>query len=52
MDGWLEDTTKVRKIKDLPVNAKKYIKMIEDYCKVPVNYVGVGPERESLAIRD
>ncbi len=52
MDGWMEDTTKVRKIDDLPINAKKYIKMIEDYCGVPVNYVGVGPERESLAVRD
>jgi adenylosuccinate synthase len=52
MDGWMQDTTKIRRIVDLPANAKKYIKLIEDYSGVKVNYVGVGPDRESLAIKD
>lgn len=49
MDGWLCDTTKIRKIEDLPLNAKKYIAKIEDYCGVKVRYVGVGPDRDSIA---
>ncbi len=31
--------------------AKKYIKFIEDYLKVPVTMLGVGPNREDLIIR-
>jgi adenylosuccinate synthase len=47
--GWLCDTTKIRKISELPENALNYIRLIEDTVKVPVKYVGVGPEREQLA---
>lgn len=31
--------------------AKKYIKFIEDYLKVPVTMLGVGPNRENLILR-
>lgn len=47
--GWMSDTTKIRKISDLPANAKAYIKLIEEYTGVPVNYVGIGPERDQIA---
>lgn len=49
--GWLCDTTKIRKIEDLPKQAKDYIKLIEEVTGIPVNYVGIGPEREQLAVR-
>ena len=49
MEGWTCDTTKIRRLEDLPANAKKYIKKIEDYCGVKVGYVGVGPDRDSIA---
>lgn len=50
ISGWQADTTKIRKIADLPENAKAYIKLIEEVTGIPVKYVGVGPEREQLAI--
>lgn len=47
--GWQEDTSAARKISDLPENAQKYVKFIESYLGVPVNWVGVGIEREAMA---
>jgi len=49
LPGWKEDTSKARKIKDLPNNAQDYIKFIEKYLGVPVKWVGVGVEREAMA---
>jgi adenylosuccinate synthase len=50
LPGWMCDTTGIRKIADLPENAKAYLKLIEEVSGVPVKYVGVGPNRENLAI--
>ncbi|MCF7836359.1 adenylosuccinate synthase [Candidatus Gracilibacteria bacterium] len=49
LPGWQTDTSAVKNISELPENAKAYIKFIEDYLKVPVNWVGVGVEREAMA---
>ena len=51
LPGWMSDTTKFRRLEDLPENAKKYIKTIEDLVGTTIAYVGVGPNREDLAIR-
>lgn len=51
LPGWLCDTTGIRRLEDLPENAKKYIKTIEDLVGTTIAYVGVGPNREDLAIR-
>lgn len=48
LPGWQEDITKITEFNDLPVNAKKYIKFIEDFVGVPVEWVGTGPGRESM----
>lgn len=48
--GWKSDTTKIRAINELPDDAKAYIKFIEDFTGIPVKYVGIGPERDQLAI--
>jgi adenylosuccinate synthase len=45
--GWKEDISKVRSFEELPVNAKNYVKMIEDEVGVPVKWIGVGPERDA-----
>ncbi len=50
-EGWKCDTTKIRKMKDLPKLAQEYIQAVEDFVGVPIKYVGVGPEREELAIK-
>ncbi|MGL4605980.1 MAG: adenylosuccinate synthase [Eubacteriaceae bacterium] len=50
LPGWMSDTTGIRKIEELPENAKKYLNKIEELVGTKVAYVGVGPNREDLAI--
>jgi len=44
-DGWMSKTSDIKIYKDLPENAKKYIKRIESLLDVPVSIVSVGPDR-------
>ncbi len=46
MDGWRTDISSCRRIEDLPENAYKYIKYIEESVDCPIRYISVGPERE------
>lgn len=45
LPGWDGDLSDVRKFTDLPKNAQNYLKFIEKFVGVPVNYIGVGPLR-------
>lgn len=45
--GWSEDITKIRKFEKLPKNCQKYVEFIEDFLKIKVKIVSVGPEREA-----
>ncbi|CAH6723631.1 adenylosuccinate synthetase [[Candida] jaroonii] len=48
LPGWNEDITKIKNFDDLPENAKKYLKFIEDFVNVPIKWVGTGPGRDSM----
>ncbi|KAK7679301.1 hypothetical protein QCA50_017688 [Cerrena zonata] len=48
LPGWEQDISKIKDYKDLPQNAKDYLKYIEDFVNVPVQWVGVGPARDSM----
>lgn len=48
LPGWKQDITQVKTYDDLPENAKNYLKFIEDYVGVPIQWVGTGPARESM----
>jgi adenylosuccinate synthase len=48
VEGWKQSTKKITKYEDLPIQAKKYIKLIEEHLDVPVKWIGVGPGRESM----
>ncbi|MBW2099473.1 MAG: adenylosuccinate synthase [Deltaproteobacteria bacterium] len=51
--GWTEDISSVRSIENLPQNAKKYLKRIEELCDVPIDIVSVGPQRdETIVVRN
>lgn len=52
LPGWDQDITKIKSYADLPENAKKYLKYIEDFVGVPVEWVGTGPSRESMLHRE
>eukprot|EP00056_Hartaetosiga_gracilis_P003556 m.64720 g.64720 ORF g.64720 m.64720 type:complete len:450 (+) comp11502_c4_seq1:62-1411(+) len=47
MPGWKTSIEAVRKFEDLPENAQKYVKKIEELCGVPVRWIGVGPNRDA-----
>ena len=46
--GWEQDITSIKEYEDLPENAKAYLKFIEEYLNVPIQWVGTGPARESM----
>ncbi len=48
VDGWEEDLSDIRSFIKLPKNAKAYINFIEKFTKVPVKFIGVGPERSQV----
>jgi len=52
MPGWKTSISSIRKFDDLPENAQKYIKKIEELLGIPMRWVGVGPERDSMILRD
>jgi len=49
MPGWDEPIGGVRRIGDLPANARSYVARIEDLMGVPIELVSVGRERSELA---
>jgi adenylosuccinate synthase len=51
VDGWKGTTTAgARKFADLPANAVKYIKLIEELVGIPVDSVSTSPEREDTIL--
>jgi len=50
ISGWREEIDGVRNLEDLPVQARDYIKRIEDITGVPACIVSVGPGREQTLL--
>ncbi len=50
MSGWDEDIRQIRCFDDLPVQARDYIKRIEDFTETPACIVSVGPGREETLL--
>jgi adenylosuccinate synthase len=50
LPGWQEDISGIREFKDLPENARLYLKRIEDLTETPIDIVSVGPGREETII--
>ena len=48
--GWKEDISHITEYKNLPDEAKNYIKTIEKTIEVPVKWISVGPKREQMII--
>ena len=52
LEGWNQDISGVRKWEDLPQSARDYVTFIENAVGCPIKYVSVGPERESIIIKE
>ena len=49
--GWNQDLTGCRKEEDLPETFKEYIRFMENYLKVPIKIISLGPDREATIER-
>ena len=53
LDGWKEDISNAKNLADLPVNAQKYVKFLEEISGAQISAIGVGPGRDqTIAVRD
>lgn len=52
LEGWQSDISDVRKWEDLPLQARRYVEFIENQIGCPVRYISVGPERDSIIVRE
>jgi adenylosuccinate synthase len=50
MPGWTENITAARSLSDLPENARRYVKRLEELVGVPVGILSTGPGREQTMI--
>ncbi|HEY2640962.1 MAG TPA: adenylosuccinate synthase [Streptosporangiaceae bacterium] len=46
LDGWWEDISGAKDFGDLPPNARRYVRAVEDMIGAPISAVGVGPRRD------
>ncbi|MBW2155245.1 MAG: adenylosuccinate synthase [Deltaproteobacteria bacterium] len=50
LPGWPEDISGLRKLENLPKNARRYLDRIEELLEIPIDIVSVGPGREETII--
>ena len=48
--GWKSKTQGIRNFKDLPDNAKKYIRALEDFIEARISSISTSPEREDTIL--
>jgi adenylosuccinate synthase len=46
LSGWKQEITDIRKIEELPANARGYLDRLSELVGRPVEVVSVGPDRE------
>jgi adenylosuccinate synthase len=51
MDGWMTGTSETREYSRLPLEARRYIKRLEEICNCPAQIISVGPKREQTIVR-
>lgn len=49
--GWNQDLTGCRREDELPETFKEYIRFMENYLKVPIKIISLGPDREATIER-
>lgn len=50
MPGWMSDTTGCTSYAELPDQAKAYLQRLSDLCDTPIQFVGVGPDRDQTLV--
>lgn len=52
MPGWKTDISKISTYSDLPEKCREYVEFIETFLGVKIGWIGVGPARDSMIVRD
>ena len=50
LNGWLQNTKGIKKWKDLPKNAQRYVNFIKNYCGVRISSISTSPKREDTIL--
>jgi adenylosuccinate synthase len=48
LPGWQSSITEITNVTALPENCQQYLKFIQSFLDVPIEWIGVGPRRESM----
>ena len=48
LPGWKAEIKSARTLSDLPEKCRAYVKFIEEFLGVRIEWIGVGPGRESM----
>lgn len=51
-EGWQTSTTHIKTYGELPAQARTYIEFIEKFCGVSVAWIGTGPSRDDMILRN
>lgn len=51
LPGWCEDISKIRKLEELPTNARSYVERIEDLTNTKVGLISIGSDRDDTIFR-
>lgn len=51
LTGWKSDISNIKFYRDLPAECKKYIKFIEQYLKIEIKSISIGPDRDQTLIK-
>jgi adenylosuccinate synthase len=50
LPGWKRNTNGISRFEELPVNAQKYVRRLEELAGVPVDIISTGPERDHTIV--
>jgi len=50
MPGWSESTVGAQSLEELPVNARNYIKRLEELMATPIDIISTGPDRVQTVV--
>ena len=51
MPGWSESTVGLTRYEELPQAARNYLERIEAICRVPIDLISTGPDRDQTIVR-
>ena len=53
LPGWMDSTVGVQRYKELPANARAYLRRMEELADAPIDLISTGPDRvDTIVLRD